>query len=288
MIRRMKDIVLYVVLTYAISWSLWLIGWHLAGRSTSLDAFMPWIMAGSFGPGIAAAILLLGQGKGIRTWLKCFVRLRINLRVYALSLLPLPLIFLAMTVVLGFRPNPAELDGGSPLMAYVTLFPAAILNGLMSIIFGAGPLGEEGGWRGYLLPRLLERYSMVHSSLLLGIIWALWHLPIIWLFPDFRDGIPMEIYLPAYVLMVVLLSYIYSLIWQWSGRSLFLCIWFHGLFNATADYAFKPFWLADWSAQMRLAFLLVAVAILAGLFRLAARKIGHRFMPTIPGHSGEA
>ena len=152
MIRRMKDIVLYVVLTYAISWSLWLIGWQLAGRSASLDAFMPWIMAGSFGPGMAAAVLLLCRGKGFRTWLKCFVRVRINWRVYAISLLPLPLIFLAMTVVLGFRPNSSGLEGDSALMAYATLFPVSILNGLMSIIFGAGPLGEEGGWRGYLDP----------------------------------------------------------------------------------------------------------------------------------------
>src|SRR5581483_2632610 len=46
---------------------------------------------------------------------------------------------------------------------------------LFGLIFG--PLGEEAGWRGYLLPQLLRRYSPFVSSLILGLISALWHFP---------------------------------------------------------------------------------------------------------------
>jgi membrane protease YdiL (CAAX protease family) len=59
--------------------------------------------------------------------------------------------------------------------------PAAIADywstaGLALLL--TGPLGEEAGWRGFLLPRLLERHTPLGASLLLGLIWAVWHVPI--------------------------------------------------------------------------------------------------------------
>ena len=43
----------------------------------------------------------------------------------------------------------------------------------------SGPIGEEIGWRGFALPRLLEKYSALSASLILGSVWAIWHLPLI-------------------------------------------------------------------------------------------------------------
>lgn len=43
------------------------------------------------------------------------------------------------------------------------------------LAFTTGPLGEEAGWRGFLLPRLLTRYSPLRTCLILGVIWGLWH-----------------------------------------------------------------------------------------------------------------
>ena len=45
-------------------------------------------------------------------------------------------------------------------------------------MFLTGPLGEEVGWRGFLLPQLLRRYSVVTASIILGLIWSLWHAPL--------------------------------------------------------------------------------------------------------------
>jgi membrane protease YdiL (CAAX protease family) len=59
-----------------------------------------------------------------------------------------------------------------PDLAHQWWLPFAFLFG-----FIFGPLGEEAGWRGYLLPRLLRQYSPLVSSLILGLISALWHFP---------------------------------------------------------------------------------------------------------------
>jgi membrane protease YdiL (CAAX protease family) len=62
-----------------------------------------------------------------------------------------------------------------------TVRPSAIAHygsgpGLALVL--TGPLGEEAGWRGFLLPRMLERWSALHSSLVVGLIWAVWHVPV--------------------------------------------------------------------------------------------------------------
>ena len=59
--------------------------------------------------------------------------------------------------------------------------PLPTLGLFVYIFFLGGPLGEEPGWRGFALPRLQRRYGPLVGSLILGPIWAFWHLPIFWI-----------------------------------------------------------------------------------------------------------
>lgn len=63
-----------------------------------------------------------------------------------------------------------------PLLAGVNpwalLVPVFLLSGLLD-----GPFGEEPGWRGYALAKLQSRYNALVASLILGVLWAVWHLP---------------------------------------------------------------------------------------------------------------
>lgn len=97
-----------------------------------------------------------------------------------LSLILLPISFLLAWLLV-------NASGGN---STVTVFDGNMLKSLWSValifafnlLFG-GTLGEEIGWRGFALPRLLERFSPLQASFMLGVVWALWHLPI-----DIRYG----------------------------------------------------------------------------------------------------
>ncbi len=260
------SVLIFVALTYALSWSIWAIGWLMAGRP---DAFgdarmMVAVYAGSFAPGIIAGLLAAREGR--RTflgWLGGFIRFRRGWRTYVAALLPLPIAFAALTWLLGYTPR-VEHGGLPAIFFHLTLFPISIFNGAATAIMGAGPLGEEGGWRGYLLPKLLDRMGELRASVLIGVIWALWHLPVMATFMDWRDGTSLAFYLPTYIIGLVALSYIFTVVWRLGRGSLVPCIWLHGLVNAIGGLAFNHrAWNSTWSQEASVWHSLVAFWVAA-------------------------
>jgi membrane protease YdiL (CAAX protease family) len=258
----------FVGLTYAISWTIWIAGWFALGkpgRLTEGGAIFAVILAGSFGPGLAAAILTLRGGRAeFLAWAHTFVKFRCGWRAYAAAFLPFPLAVLLLTVLLGYEPLIDAL-GGQPAWAfYATIFPAAILNGIVAAVMGAGPIGEEGGWRGYLLPRLLESGGELRASLIIGVIWALWHLPPMAMFSDWRDGIPFWTYLPLYLVSVIALSFLFTRVWLIGRGSLVPIIWLHGIVNAIGPMAFNDrVWASLWPHEAAVLFFAAAGMIAA-------------------------
>ena len=268
----------FVLLTYALSWSTWLLGWYALGQPDDMSrssAIMPVILAGSFGPGLAAAILTARHGWGaVKEWLGAFVSFRCGWRGYAAAFLPFPLAVLLLTVVFGYEPNLAIADGQPAFAFYLTIFPMVIFNGLVTALIGAGPLGEEGGWRGYMLPRLLEKFGEVPASLILGLVWALWHLPVMALFPGWRGGMDFWTYLPLYIVSVCALSLLMTRVWKIGRGSLVPVIWLHGIVNAIGSFAFdSDAWTNRWSEEFGIVlFALSALLAFAVLVKVRARK----------------
>jgi uncharacterized protein len=90
-----------------------------------------------------------------------------------------------------------------------------------------GPIGEEFGWRGFALPRLLERHSALKSSLMLGLIHAIWHLPLF-----FIPGMPQkQLSFPVFTLGVISIASFDTVLYLRTGANLLLAILVHLMAN---------------------------------------------------------
>jgi len=271
----------FLALAFGFSWLVWLGVWSATGRPDSLTA-TPMLIAvyvGSFGPGLAGAVLSAREGR-LGEWAAGFLRWRIGWAGVAAIALPLPLAVLGLTAALGYTPVP--MDGVPPVLSYLTLFPAVIFNGVVTAVLGSGPLGEEGGWRGYLLPRLLDRLGEVPASLLLGLIWSLWHLPIMAILPEWRGGLGFSFYLPSYTVTVMGLSLLMTRVWLLARRSTLAAVWMHGVINALGAIAFSAqLWDGGWSAKANLLHFTLAIWLAVLVLHLMRGIPQHRCIADI-------
>lgn len=260
---RAASIPSFLALAFGFSWTVWLGIWLAVGRPDTLTD-TPMLIAvyiGSFGPGLAGAVLSAREGR-LREWALGFLRWRMGWAGVAAICLPLPLAVLGITAALGYAPLP--MDGVPPVLLYLTLFPAVVFNGVVTAVLGAGPLGEEGGWRGYLLPCMLDRLGEVPASLLLGVIWSLWHLPIMAILPEWRGDLSFGFYLPAYTITVMGLSLLMTRVWLMARRSTLAAVWMHGVINALGSIAFSAqLWDGGWSAKANMLHYTLAIWIAA-------------------------
>src|SRR5438045_7892958 len=89
--------------------------------------------------------------------------------------------------------------------------------------------GEELGWRGFALPRLGARLGLARASLLLGLAWALWHLPLFFV----RDADTFGQSFVVYAVQVVAISVAMALLYVRTDGGLFLPMLFHSAVNNT-------------------------------------------------------
>lgn len=109
--------------------------------------------------------------------------------------------------------------------------PTGLLVGLLVAMFlDLGAVLEENGWRGYALPRLLTRYSPLVASLVLGLMWAAWHLPVKYDAVT-SYGVVGGWYLAAFTVKIVVLTVVMTHFWQRAGQATILAIAMHGLSN---------------------------------------------------------
>lgn len=239
----------FVALACAFSWIIWLAG-IVAVRPGSIgdEAFAPFLIVGSFGPTLAAVVVLsiAGGWSAIRWLLRRFGRIRARWWVWMVVFFALPVTYAMVLLALGVRP---QIEWW---MLALTLAVVPINAVLVGVLFGVGPLGEEAGWRGLLSPTLDRAGGRVRASLVVGVIWAGWHAPLA-LFDDWRGDVALAIFAVSYP--ITLIAFSFALIWvmRWSRDSLLFAVLFHGVFNLTASLMNDPdLWnFAGVSAELR-------------------------------------
>ena len=93
-----------------------------------------------------------------------------------------------------------------------------------------GPTGEQSGWRGFLQPQIEQNFGVIKSSILVGIIWGVWHAPL-W-FVSGYVGFDLLKFILLYMLAIVSVAVIIGICYK-CCRNLFVPIWIHFMFNFT-------------------------------------------------------
>jgi membrane protease YdiL (CAAX protease family) len=137
----------------------------------------------------------------------------------------------------------------------------------------AGPASEEAGWRGFALPRLQARYSALRSSLILGVIWTFWHLPLFFLKGQTQVGIPFPFYFALVVTLTVYMTWLYNS----TGGSLIITTLAHWSFNLTGVLITGPVSLMPASI-----FYMTASPLLLGVTIWVAVRFGAKTLARPP------
>jgi membrane protease YdiL (CAAX protease family) len=190
------------------------------------------IAAATFlGPTLSAFIMTgITEGRiGIGRLLRRYVLWRVGFRWYMFVLLVIPAI-----EVLGAIVVPGALASfQSFTLSLVLTYPVAFVT---TFILG-GPLGEEPGWRGFALPRLQPLHGPLVGSVILGILWALWHLPLFWSGVWTPPTIPNIV---MFILMITALTIIMTWVFNNAKGSLLITMLMHASFNTFANKMVAP------------------------------------------------
>jgi membrane protease YdiL (CAAX protease family) len=172
---KRNPVLIYFVITFVISWGAVLIMIGYNGMPTTqeqVDAQLPVaILAMLGGPSIAGLLMtgLVNGRAGFRDLLSRLLKWRVGLFWYAVALLTGPLVLLAVHLVLSMI-SPIYVPGIFVSDDQASLLLLGIMGGVMVGIC------EELGWTGFAIPELRQRYSILSTGLIVGVIWGAWHI----------------------------------------------------------------------------------------------------------------
>jgi membrane protease YdiL (CAAX protease family) len=179
----------------------------------------------TFGPLVGAfSVTYRDEGKnGVKKLWKRFWNLRLAGKWLAVSFLFWPILigisFLINSYVSVTKP---EFFWTSQLLVIVSWF--------ISNFIRSGGISEEFGWRGYALPILQKRWSAFTSSILIGIVWAFWHLPL-WFITGLQQGTSFQLF----SINIILVSILYTWLYNNSNGSILIVVIFHAMENTLAQ-----------------------------------------------------
>ena len=207
---RRRPLVAFFVLAYALTWPL-----------IPLVSVSPlWGFPALFGPALAAIFVVTAADgmAGLKEVLGRVARWRVGAGWYAVALgLPaiLALAALGMHFVLGARLS-------------VGFGELSVLNFVVFVLI----VGEELGWRGYALPKLLAERSALSASLILGALWVAWHLPTFFVPGAPQHGLPFS----AFVFLTVAYSVLFTWVYLHTRGSVLIATLLHGAINLSQGF----------------------------------------------------
>lgn len=233
--------------TFGVSLVAGLAAFHVGGSDTFDDPrALPLLLLMIWAPNLAALVVCASRGE-VADLLRPLAAIGTP-GAWLVALLPLAI---AGCLALAL-PGDATLDART----------WALLIGMNLVM---GPLGEELGWRGFLLPRLVPELGTVGAALAVGVVWALWHLPL-WFLPSPHSAIPLGVFFAV----VVCFSVVMTAAWVAGNGALGPMIAFHLAANLAAGWL-EAARVLDGAAFYRASLPVYLFAALVAAIWLAAR-----------------
>ena len=246
-----KELSLFLLITIVWSWLLWIpeIIWNIR------------LYLAPFGPLVAAFLLtyLYNKKPGVIQLIKKGLDYRFKKIWYLI-------IFLLMPIIAGLSLLIVYFIGSSNANINVVYNPVVIIGNFFYILFLGGPLQEEFGWRGYALPRLLKKYNALTASIILGVIWSIWHLPLNFISQAGLQYQAMASYIISSMILMVFVSILFTWIYINTGGSIFAVLMLHTMLNLSI-YVIFPIFELELGPPIFMGLILIATLIIIFKFR---------------------
>jgi len=210
--KNLSRLVLFFAITFIFSWMAWGVG---AGKNAVLHVI------GTFGPTLTALILTLCYegSTGLQSILSRLLRWRLGCRWY-IFVFGSTIIIPVLAILIHVWQGGIIVQTNNPNHWYL------IIPAFFQILFFS-VLGEEIGWRGYALPRMQKYFGPFLASVLLGLVWGVWHLPLFLIEGNFHQQIPFSLFMLQSIALSILLMRLYNR----TSESLLIVHLFHAASN---------------------------------------------------------
>jgi uncharacterized protein len=224
-----RRLVIFVVVAFGITWSAWgVLGWLARAQMVAYGQwpFMVLYVLGGLGPTIAAYIAVLSTlaQAPLREFNRRLFRWRVAGQWYVIAIaLPISLAIISAVTATQFSPGMAGALSVRPWIMFLPLFAMMIVGGGL----------EELGWRGVAQPELTSAIGPAKAALSVGLVWAIWHVPLFFLPGVSQYGGNFPVFAIGVIANALMLGWLYC-----RTDSILLCIVFHASSNAITALGF--------------------------------------------------
>jgi len=261
------NLFLFFIFSFIISWLLWLPSVLVFIKIIPSSPIQILGNFAVFGPFIAAFTLIFIKGKK-NDAKKLFLsgwNIKFNKKWIVILFLPLITTGLSLIIVSILEPM-NRLQYAPPIVMWIPNF--------IVYYFIGGPFTEEYGWRGYALERLESKFNALVSSLILGLIWGLWHIPLFFIEGTVQSNIPIYEFLLIQIITSIFYTWIVNNNRDKDGNiNVFLAIIFHAMGNFSS--MIFPYWvttLGRWIFFIINVILVVIICIVYGMKTLSRNQ----------------
>lgn len=247
-IKSIKELNVFISITFIVTWIIWLIAFISSDWIISIGIFIPSIT------GLICAYLFGGMNEIKELIISLsYTNLSLKWTLYTFFIFPF-IMFLSYILFM--------LTGGNlPEPQFPVWFIPIVFFYILILM---GPLGEEFGWRGFALKRILLIYSPLKSGLILGIIWSAWHIPLFFIPGTIQHDLTKNgliIVILAYFIYTTCISLLMTIAYINTDGSLLISILFHTVCNLTLGVA--PLIFEKWGAIILLLSLVLITTTIA-------------------------